>query len=141
MGVSSPQPLRPQPKETLREALRRRYRSAIAVAPGVRLFLPWVASVGLIAAASFIATTALDGWVFALEVLLGDEKPSAGSHLWASGSLAVAGYLLVPTLVGAAVGLAVQNRHDRIRQSDQEDFEELVASVATAIERYRVEGD
>ncbi|MQY07300.1 DUF6313 family protein [Actinomadura macrotermitis] len=99
----------PPPREPLRHAVRRRLRS-VGRHNGLR---HWLSTRGIPVllgyAALFTGNGFLIGWRRAYDVSIGITSPADTSAPVPAWFLSVAGWLLVPGIVGAVAGYAVSN--------------------------------
>ncbi|MEO3809995.1 DUF6313 family protein [Sphaerisporangium sp. B11E5] len=112
----------PPPRESLRHAVRRRWRS-VGRHRGLRHWLlTRGVSVLLVYAVLFVVNGVWIGWRQAYDVSVGITSPAATAAPVPAWFLSVAGWLLVPGVVGAVAGYAVSSAITSRRTRPLEDL-------------------
>lgn len=127
------------PREKRRERLRRYWLSRTSLSPVTRTVAKWSCIALVPLACLFAATGALNrDFGLAFEVLIGTRSPFEGEQPWAAVPLAAMGYLLLPAVVGAVVGLVTEHWITRTIKSHEEVLSALEERLKGRDERHDV---
>lgn len=120
MNQPDPEPTAPPPPElSAWESMREWYDVRKAGLSSHRPFAYWLLTRGLVSIAAVTVVVVLsgfiDGWWDTYELLIGDKSPRGGVPVL-SFVVSVGGWVLVPALIGAVGGYAVESAINRHRK-------------------------
>jgi len=118
----------PQP-ETLRAKARRWRRSLKAMPSFSKLLLSWGVPFAIILLALLLLNGFIIGWWNSFDVLTGTISPVNSRSPALALVLAITGWLLVPAVVGALAGYAVNRRISGWRDQKIEDINSELAAI------------
>lgn len=104
-----PPALTPPPEPTLREGLRRIFRSRKALSGVVQFIIDWGLLTVAVTLGLYVATWIADGWSVAYNALIGNS-PAAKDRTLFPWILSFAGWLVIPAVIGGFAGHLIDNR-------------------------------
>lgn len=107
VSPSTPPTVPPPPPPTLRERLQLWWDSRDALPRMQRWLALRAAPVVLLTATLYSLNGALVGWATAYEVLVGITSPAEVQPQWCAWPLSLAGWAVLPALIGGLVGYVV----------------------------------
>jgi Family of unknown function (DUF6313) len=115
-----------QPREKPRQFLERFWASRTVHSALTRWLASWGAATALVVVVLFVVIAGRTGDAgAAFDVLTGARSPFTVGVPWAAVPLAALGYLLLPALVGAVVGVTVERRLESLTRTQEDAMAEM----------------